>query len=61
MTVEPATLPVPTVAQLLGVGRSTLYDAIKRGEIPHITIGARVLIPRWWIDWKIKPPQDYHA
>lgn len=36
---------VPAAARLLGVGRNTLYDAVKRGEIPHIRIGRRILIP----------------
>jgi excisionase family DNA binding protein len=36
---------VEEVAKALGCGRSTIYDAAKRGEIPTITIGRRLLVP----------------
>ena len=29
-----------------GIGRQLAYDAVRRGEIPSIRIGRRVLIPR---------------
>jgi excisionase family DNA binding protein len=29
----------------LGVGRNTMYEALKRGDIPSIRIGKRILIP----------------
>lgn len=43
---ERLTLTVEESAQLLGISRSLAYDAIRRGEIPHIKIGNRILIPR---------------
>ena len=33
-------------AKLLRVGKNTIYEGIKRGEIPSIRIGNRLLIPR---------------
>lgn len=49
---EPMSLP-PTLTpeELLAtegwrLGRSATYDAIKRGEIPSVRIGRRILIPR---------------
>ena len=44
-TDEPVALTVPATARMLRVGRNTLYDAVKRGEVPHIRIGRRILIP----------------
>lgn len=41
-----ATMTVQEAADLLGIGRSTAYDAINRGELPHIRIGRRVLVLR---------------
>lgn len=38
-------LKVSDVAQLLGIGRSTVYESIHRGEIPSIRVGRRVLVP----------------
>jgi excisionase family DNA binding protein len=40
------TLTVEEAAQLLGISRAFAYEAVKRGEIPHVRIGRRVLIPR---------------
>jgi excisionase family DNA binding protein len=34
------------VAKILGVGRNQAYEAAKRGEIPSIKVGKRVLVPR---------------
>jgi excisionase family DNA binding protein len=39
------TYNVSEAAKMLGVSEPTLYDSIKRGEIPHIFIGHRILIP----------------
>ena len=39
------TVSVPETAKLLGIGRGPAYEAIRRGEIPHIRIGKRILIP----------------
>ena len=37
---------VAEVAKLLGLGKTSAWEAIWRGEIPHLKIGRRVLIPR---------------
>ena len=38
------TYTVAEVAQLLGVSRSTAYDCIRRGEIPALVLGRRVVV-----------------
>ncbi len=43
---RPLTLSVAEAARLLGIGRNSAYEAVRRGEIPSIRIGRRVLIPR---------------
>lgn len=40
------TLDVPEAARVLGIGRNATYDGVRRGEIPHVRIGGRILIPR---------------
>lgn len=40
------TLSVDEVAGLIGVSRAAVYNAIHDGEIEHIKLGRRVLIPR---------------
>ena len=36
--------PIPDAAQVLGIGRSTLYELIARNKIATIKIGRRTLI-----------------
>ena len=33
-------------ARLLGVGRSTMYDLVRRGEVASLRLGRKVLITR---------------
>lgn len=40
------TISVELAAALLGVGRTTLYQAIRRGELPVLRIGRRVVVRR---------------
>jgi len=43
---ERQTLTVEEAARVLGVGRGKAYEAARRGEIPTIRLGRRVLVPR---------------
>ncbi len=36
----------PEVAKLLRIGRNTVYEAARRGQIPTIQIGKRLLVPK---------------
>jgi excisionase family DNA binding protein len=45
-----ATLTVDEAHALLGVrkiSRGALYAAVNRGEVPHVRLGKRILIPRY--------------
>ena len=42
---EPQVISVEEAGKRLGIGRSSAYDAVRRGEIPHLRIGRRVVIP----------------
>jgi excisionase family DNA binding protein len=53
----PDTITVSEAAKALGVSRQTAYDAARRGEIPAIFIGKRILVPRErFLDLFAKPP-----
>ncbi len=41
----PAVLTVEEAAQILRLGRSAAYEAVRRGEIPSIRVGRLVRIP----------------
>lgn len=43
---EALTVSVEEAARLLGVGRGLAYEAARRGEIPTIRLGRRLLVPR---------------
>ncbi len=45
MALERPTTTVEEAAKLLGIGRNQAYEAVKRKEIPSVTIGRRILIP----------------
>ncbi len=41
-----ATYGVQEAAKILGIGRNAAYEAARRGEIPTIKIGGRILVPK---------------
>ena len=43
---ERLVLSVEEARTLLGLSRGLMYEAIRRGEIPSLRIGRRLLIPR---------------
>lgn len=42
----PLLLRIPEAARLLGIGRTTLYQLVARGEVPVLRIGRSVRISR---------------
>jgi excisionase family DNA binding protein len=42
----PLFLEVEEAAKFIGIGRSTAYDAVRRGEIPVVRFGRRLRVPR---------------
>lgn len=47
---EAPTLTVEQAGQRLGISRHSAYEAVKRGDIPTIRIGRRILVPRLALD-----------
>ncbi|NJL06779.1 MAG: helix-turn-helix domain-containing protein [Chloroflexaceae bacterium] len=43
------TFSVQEAADLLGVGKATIYKAIERGEVVYSKIGRRKLLPGRWV------------
>ncbi len=50
------TVSVEYAASALGVGRTTVYNAIKRGELPVLRIGRRVVVRRATLDRLLADP-----
>ncbi|MBV9201239.1 MAG: helix-turn-helix domain-containing protein [Alphaproteobacteria bacterium] len=47
---ERKVITVPEAGEQLGLGRNAAYEAAKRGDIPTVRIGRRLLVPREAID-----------
>ncbi|MEY2458162.1 MAG: Helix-turn-helix domain [Acidimicrobiaceae bacterium] len=47
---ERPTLTVEETARLLGISRWLVQQAVRRGELPVVRIGRRILIPRIRLD-----------
>lgn len=43
---SPKTMSITETAKELGIGRNQAYEAARRGEIPVIRIGKRLLVPK---------------
>ena len=41
----PMTISVPEAARRLGIGRNQGYECARRGEIPTIRLGKRMVVP----------------
>lgn len=54
-------LSVEEARRKLGLSRGLMYKAIKLGQIPHLVVGRRILIPKEsfsrWIERSDKSPQ----
>jgi excisionase family DNA binding protein len=40
------TFTVEQVATLLGISRTTAYESVRRGEIPAVRLGQRLVVPQ---------------
>ena len=38
------------MSKILGIGRNTAYEAVKKGEIPSVKVGRRILVPSKALD-----------
>ena len=43
---HPLVYAVPETAHLLGVSRAFAYELVRRGELPSLRLGRRVVVPR---------------
>ena len=55
---DAAVYTIEEAARLLGIGRSTAYEAARRGEIPTIRIGRRLLVPKIALESLLQPSKD---
>ncbi len=56
-------LTITEVSRLLRIGRNSAYDAARRGELPVVRIGRRLLVPRVALERLLaghRPDDDGH-
>jgi excisionase family DNA binding protein len=58
-TEERLTLTINEAAKALGVGRHTLYEAVRAGKVPTIRMGRRVVIPKYALLTFMGVPQSH--
>lgn len=56
--VERRTLSVSEAARVLGISRAHAYDCVRSGELPSITLGRRIVIPRAAVDRLLDESDD---
>jgi len=52
------TLTVEEAGRLLGISRNSAYEAARRGELPAIRIGKRLIVPRAALEKLLGAPID---
>jgi excisionase family DNA binding protein len=40
------TMTVEQAASQLGISRTLAYELVRRGELPHLRLGSRIVVPR---------------
>ncbi len=56
-----ATLSVPEAGEILGLSRSGAYEAARRGELPVIKIGRKLLVPRIALERMLQEARPTHS
>lgn len=51
---EKLTFNVAEVSKLTGLCRGSVYSAIRRGDIPYLRVGKRILVPRSALEKKLE-------
>lgn len=47
-------ITVPEAAEMLGISRNFAYELVKRGQLPVIRFGKRLLIPRLALEKRLE-------
>jgi len=50
MAYEKSVYTVPQVAKILGINRNLAYELVRRGDLPALRLGKRLVCPKQAID-----------
>lgn len=51
-------LSVPQAAAILNCDDRTIRNACARGDVPATRVGAKWLVPTWWLRDQVKSPAE---
>jgi excisionase family DNA binding protein len=54
---ERQTYTVEEAARIMGIGRGSAFEAVRRGDIPSIRIGRRLVVPRVALERLLAAPE----
>jgi excisionase family DNA binding protein len=49
---------VPEAARLLGISRTHAYELVTRGELAHVRLGRRIVVPKHAIETLLAMPAE---
>ena len=58
MPATSATMTVEEAGRFLGISRGLAYEAARRGEIPTLRIGHRLVVPRRRLEAMLEEPRE---
>ena len=58
---QPETYTVPDAGRRLGLGRNASYDAARRGELPVLRFGRKLVVPRIAFERMLAGAQPNHS
>ena len=61
MSPDRITLTVEEAGALLGISRSLSYELIRRGELPSLRLGRRIVVPVKALEALVEHPTTRHA
>ena len=47
---QPLVVTVPEAARLLGISRTHAYELVARGDLAHVRLGRRIVVPKHAIE-----------
>lgn len=57
-TIARQTLTVEEAAQILGIGRTLAFEMARRGELPALRLGRRLVVPRAALEKMLRGERD---
>lgn len=61
MRTERLTMPVEEAGEMLGISRSLAYELVRRGELPSLRLGRRVVVPVRALEAMVEHASDPHV